>query len=192
MKRLMLVVMFIGAFALGSMLSGSLSSAFAFSIILDTTNNYFGVIEEATVSRNGPFGSIFGNGVEFAIGDSANAVFPGITEIGGGFRLDGNRPKDLVEGSVAFTIRVTSNGHLYDALLTYFVSDESGGVGVPPVPDNVAGAVFALQGPINQDGLTPIPEPATLLLFGTTAAGLGLARWRARRRQQEVVAQTAL
>lgn len=30
-------------------------------------------------------------------------------------------------------------------------------------------------------GPTPIPEPATLLLFGTTAAGLGLARWRRRR-----------
>jgi hypothetical protein len=30
----------------------------------------------------------------------------------------------------------------------------------------------------------PIPEPATILLFGTTAAGLGLARWRHRRRKQ--------
>lgn len=31
--------------------------------------------------------------------------------------------------------------------------------------------------------LEPIPEPATLLLFGTTAAGLGLARWRQRKRK---------
>jgi PEP-CTERM motif len=30
-----------------------------------------------------------------------------------------------------------------------------------------------------------VPEPTTLLLFGTTAAGLGLARWRQRRRKQQ-------
>jgi hypothetical protein len=32
--------------------------------------------------------------------------------------------------------------------------------------------------------LEPVPEPATLLLVGTTAAGLGLARCRQRRKQQ--------
>ncbi len=31
---------------------------------------------------------------------------------------------------------------------------------------------------------SPVPEPTTLLLFGTTAAGLGFARWRQRRRKQ--------
>jgi hypothetical protein len=30
-----------------------------------------------------------------------------------------------------------------------------------------------------------VPEPTTVLLFGTTAAGLGLARWRQRRRKQQ-------
>jgi hypothetical protein len=31
----------------------------------------------------------------------------------------------------------------------------------------------------------PIPEPTTLLLFGTTAAGLGLNRWKQRRRKRQ-------
>jgi hypothetical protein len=35
-----------------------------------------------------------------------------------------------------------------------------------------------------EDPLAGPAEPATLLLFGTTAAGLGLARWRQRRRGQ--------
>jgi len=38
---------------------------------------------------------------------------------------------------------------------------------------------------ISGNDLAPIPEPATLLLFGTTAAGLGLVRWRQRRRGQQ-------
>lgn len=34
--------------------------------------------------------------------------------------------------------------------------------------------------------VSPVPEPTTLLLVGTTAAGFGLARWRQRRREQQV------
>jgi PEP-CTERM motif len=33
--------------------------------------------------------------------------------------------------------------------------------------------------------LGAVPEPTTLLLFGTTMAGLGVARWRQRRRKQQ-------
>lgn len=35
--------------------------------------------------------------------------------------------------------------------------------------------------------LEPVPEPTTLLLIGTTAAGLGLVRWRQRRRKRQPV-----
>jgi hypothetical protein len=62
-------------------------------------------------------------------------------------------------------------------------------------PDAV---MFPVVGPnqvftdLNQDDIagiqslyaSPVPEPTTLLLFGTTAAALGLARWRQRRRKQ--------
>jgi hypothetical protein len=36
------------------------------------------------------------------------------------------------------------------------------------------------QSAYSPDSLAPIPEPTTLLLFGTSAAGLGLAGWRRR------------
>jgi hypothetical protein len=46
-----------------------------------------------------------------------------------------------------------------------------------------AGDGFSL--PASADSaVSPVPEPATLLLFGTTAIGMGLAGWRRRRRKQ--------
>jgi hypothetical protein len=33
--------------------------------------------------------------------------------------------------------------------------------------------------------ISVVPEPTTLLLFGSTAAGIGLARWRQRRRKEQ-------
>ena len=53
------------------------------------------------------------------------------------------------------------------------------------VPDSISN--FTLQ-----QTPSPVPEPTTLLLFGTTAAGFGLARWRAQRRKQAAAAQTEL
>lgn len=59
---------------------------------------------------------------------------------------------------------------------------------VPPLVLDTAPALV-LPAPADPLGaseppLHATPEPATLLLFGTTAAGLGLARWRQRRRKQ--------
>jgi hypothetical protein len=56
-----------------------------------------------------------------------------------------------------------------------------------PLPTNNPFLDFAFEGhdfviKVTSD-ISEIPEPTTLLLFGTTAAGLGLASWRQRRRK---------
>lgn len=50
-------------------------------------------------------------------------------------------------------------------------------------PGNTGGQLNSVQRLVLD--VSPVPEPATLFLFGTTAAGLGLARWRQRRRKQQ-------
>jgi hypothetical protein len=64
-------------------------------------------------------------------------------------------------------------------------------IGSPPEPYHYSSLIytpFAFTIPSNgivdvEAKLGAVPEPTTLLLFGTTAAGLGLARWRRRTRR---------
>ena len=77
-----------------------------------------------------------------------------------------------------------SGGHLHTFDLT--LTDLPGGTwlfadthlaAMPPFTDFTSGTYTT--------ELAPVPEPVTLLLFGTTAAGLGLTRWRQRRRGEQ-------
>ena len=139
-KRIVSLVLLVCTFALPST---------AQTVVLDNTNGYSVTIEPGVVlSRPGiNDGPLVITGGEFAIGTSHVAVFPGQTQIGGsGGRLDGNRPRDLANGAISFTIRATTSGNLYDTVLTYWAGSAlSNPAGTPPGPDNAAAAALTLQ-----------------------------------------------
>lgn len=141
-------------------------------LVLDNTNGYLVELEPGAFIEQPEFeltfGYITGVGLEFAIGTSDVAVFPGVSQIGGGSSLDGNSPGALVSGNLPFTIRVTGSGNLYDATLTYFGGS---GSGTPPIPNNDAGAVFMVQP--SAASATAAPEPASILIW--TLLGLAMS-----------------
>ena len=152
-------------------------SAQAFIIVLDSTNSYEATIEAgATIQQPSATFEFFitGTGIQFAIGTSDVASFPGQTQIGGcgpTCNLGGFRPVQLVFGDVDFTILVTGSGNKYDAHLTYFFSQDEGGVSAQsPVPNNFAGAVFELERAVSA------PRAATLALLAFGLAGSCFSR----------------
>ena len=73
--------------------------------------------------------------------------------------VDNNGLESLI-GSQSFLLALSPGFHTLD-----LVNEAFGTADAEPIP-------------------APVPEPVTFLLFGTTAAGLGLARWRQCRRKQ--------
>lgn len=112
----------------------------------------------------------------------------GLTEQGSGGISDLISARAFVSGTT-----------LTGAYQVSFESDTEGALTAPPgvvttlIPETgLPQMVFSGSLPLVGVDLTitalsdldPVPEPMTLLLFGTTIAGLGLARWRRGRQEQ--------
>jgi hypothetical protein len=101
----------------------------------------------------------------------------------------GQRAQDVFGGPVPLTFPPVQDGQ---ALNDY---THLGNLGDPPIlTDDLMNGIVFKNGTrysttpigfavLGDAGVPLVPEPTTLLLFGTTAAGLGLARWRQRRRR---------
>ena len=116
----------------------------------------YGLSADLSVLRPVPVTNLFGGRFELVVNDLVLDVYdPGdITGLVPEFGSVAARFTPASDGAFEVGLRITRPAEA--ALIFQFV-------------DNVE--------------LSPVPEPATLLLLGITAAGLGLARWRQRRRK---------
>jgi len=107
-----------------------------------------------------------------------NGIQIGRDVLAGGFTNPGTIP-------LSFDVNVLT---VPGGLLTLSNSLQQQFLELPGVPEQRIDVVgFAAPGGITNVGLSfsPTPEPATLLLVGTGAAGVGLVRWVKRRRARE-------
>jgi hypothetical protein len=95
-----------------------------------------------------------------------------------------NLPLDLGHNQILFEL---TRGSTSNSAITASFAYVDGGVAGPFTPFGSSFDIFNGENFTRADffALEPTPEPTTLLLFGSTAAGLGLARWRQRRRQRQ-------
>jgi hypothetical protein len=162
-------------------------------------------LTDATVQNiAGGLGGTGGPGiVEGTIGIFSSVPFVSLAGVSGFASLVGQyenfRSADIGFADVGLQTRVgaliasVNPGIVSNTPSPVLFAELGNGVFPFPVSNLVSGVInFELDAgdgfrlPASADAaVSPIPEPATLLLVGTTAVGLGLARWRQRRRKQD-------
>lgn len=112
-------------------------------------------------------------GIEVALDPAATAIFPtGLTQIGGG---SGGSPRNLVDTSTTFSLRIDATGNLYDGFATFWADagdDFCCPDGTPPLLGNPHFSFLAFE-------ITAVPEPCTAVLSSVGLVVLGF--WRTRR-----------
>jgi hypothetical protein len=182
---------------------------------LNGTAQFFSVGPQQCIGIFNPFcspGATLSLGASSGGSDvSAGATFQGVSYFVGGVGCGtsgstpcGNLRIDFVGQTVVppfgdFTKAILKEPVLFGA--TFFHLEEEGPFGSSEqlvasaiatlTLDKVENSLPQFAGPAwrfesIQYELEPIPEPTTLLLFGTAMAGLGLARWRQRRQAKHV------
>jgi PEP-CTERM motif len=159
----------------------------AFTAVSEANGEFLSLSQTADLTAAGTYtvGFFMGN-------DSASEFGIGIDDVGA---IPHQRLAIFVDGvHVPFTTRFPDNNfprgstpndlHEFSSLFIH--------AGGPTTLElRISGSGIARAGiSIDDAFLAVVPEPTTLLLFGTTAAGLGVARWRQRRRAKRAVTRT--
>ena len=146
-------------------------------VILGPDNNFTEVIEpDVAISRPGGSGPLLGTNLEFSCGSCTVATFDDATiQIGGGIRLCGVRPQDLVANQSLICVRSTLTGNRSNVDLETWGSRSSGCVDADGGQScvNSGGLTSYLRGPLLCDPLSGlIQKVGDLSLHKGIANGL--------------------